>query len=165
MTQAGSATLYLLGGKMGSGKTTLARKLASEHGAALICEDEWLMRMQVQINAAEDFIFYARPLRAALTSHIVQLLKLGMSVVLDVPANTVEDRRWMRALFEHAKVRHELHCIIVPDDVCISRLRIRNETKPEGIYWGHVPLDIFDPVTQPFVLPSDAEGFNVIWHR
>ena len=68
-------------------------------------------------------------------------------------------------LFEDAKARHELHCIVVPDDVCISRVRVRNETKPEGVYWGHVPLDIFDPVTQPFVPPSEAEGFNVIWHR
>ena len=164
MTQPTSATLYLLCGKIASGKTTLARRLASEHGAALICEDEWLTHMDVQIEEPDDFLVYARPLRAALKPHIIQLLKLGTSVVLDIPSNTVKERNWMRAIFEEAKVRHELHCIVASDDLCKSRLRLRNETKPEGLYWGHVPEAIFDPVTQYFAPPSDAEGFNVIWH-
>ena len=165
MTQPEPATLYLLCGKIASGKTTLARKLASEHGAALICEDEWLTLMDVQIEAPEDFLIYARPLRAALKPHIIQLLKLGTSVVLDVPANTVKDRASMRALFEDAKALHELHCIDASDDLCKARLRVRNETRPEGLYWGYVPEGIFDPVTRYFVPPTEVEGFNVIWHR
>ena len=92
------ATLYLLYGKIASGKTTLARKLASEHGAALICEDEWLTLLDVQIETFEDFRVHARRLRAALRPHIIQLLQLGTSVVLDIAANTVKDRTRMRAI-------------------------------------------------------------------
>jgi predicted kinase len=159
------ATLYLISGKIAAGKTTLARKLAAEHGAVIICEDEWLVRLEAKIESFDDFRIHARRLRAAVSPHVVQLLRLGTSVVLDFPANTPKVRAWLRSLFEAANAHHELHIIDVPDDVCKSRLRARNETKPEGLYWGHVPEASFDPITRYLVLPSDAEGFNVIRHQ
>jgi predicted kinase len=159
------ATLYFICGKIASGKTTLARQLAAQHDAAIICEDEWLVRLEAQIESFDDFVIQARRLRAAVTPHVVQLLRLGTSVVLDCPANTPNDRAWMRSLFEAAHADHELHVIDAPDDLCKARLRSRNETKPEGLYWGYVPEEIFDPVTRLLVPPAEAEGFNVIRHE
>jgi predicted kinase len=159
------ATLYFICGKIASGKTTLARQLAAEHGAAIICEDEWLVRLEAKIESFDDFVIHARRLRAAVTPHVVQLLRLGTSVVLDFPANTPNDRAWLRSLFEAAQAHHELHVIDAPDDLCRTRLRSRNESKPEGLYWGYVPEAIFDPVTRLLVPPDKAEGFNVIRHE
>jgi predicted kinase len=158
------ATLYVVGGKIAAGKTTLARKLAAEHGAVLICEDEWLVRLEADIHSLDDFALHARRLRAALGPHVVQLLRLGISVVLDVPGNTAPAREWIRSLFEAAQARHELHWIDVPDDVCRARLRARNETKPAGLYFGDVPEALFDPVIRGITPPAPADGFNVIWH-
>ncbi len=163
---ASNATLYFICGKIASGKTTLARKLAAERGAVLICEDEWLVRLDAKIDGFEDFLAHARQLRAAIGPHVVDLLTLGTSVVLDVPtaANTPKGRAWLRSLFEAANAVHELHVIEAADDVCKARLRLRNETKPEGVYFGFVPEEIFEPVTRLLVPPSEAEGFNVIRH-
>jgi predicted kinase len=158
------ATLYLVAGKIAAGKSTLARRLAAEHSAVLVCEDEWLVRLEAEIESFDDFRKHARRLRAALTPHVIQLLRLGTSVVLDIAANTPADRAWMRSLFEAAQARHELHYLDVPDEVCRSRLRSRNETKPPGLYWGHVAEELFDPVTRLLVPPADAEGFNVVRH-
>jgi predicted kinase len=91
-------------------------------------------------------------------------LRLGVSVVLDFPANTPNDRAWIRSLFEAADAAHELHVIEVPLDVCKARLRVRNETKPAGLYFGFVPEETFDPVMRLLVPPTQAEGFNVIRH-
>jgi len=159
------ATLYFICGKIASGKTTLARLLAAEHAAALICEDEWLVRLDTRIESFDDFILHSRRLRAAMTPHVIQLLRLGTSVVLDFPANTPKDRVWMRSLFEAAHADHELHVIDAADDLCKARLRARNKTKPVGLYWGHVPEALFDPVTRHLVPPAPAEGFNVIRHE
>jgi predicted kinase len=164
---ASSATLYFICGKFASGKTTLARRLAAERSAILICEDEWLVRLQAKIDNFEDFLAHARRLRAVIGPHVVDLLRLGTSVVLDVPtaANTPKGRAWMRSLFEAAQAVHELHLIEAPDEVCKARLRSRNETKPEGVYFGFVPEEIFDPVTKLLVPPADAEGFKIVRHR
>ncbi len=159
------ATLYLLAGKIAAGKSTLARRLANEHAAVLICEDEWLVRLEARIESFEDFIIHARRLRAALTPHVIQLLTLGTSVVLDVAANTPKDRAWMRPLFEAAQARHELHYVDASDEMCKARLRLRNETKPAGLYWGHVAEELFDPVMRLLVPPTEPEGFNVIRHE
>jgi predicted kinase len=160
-----SATLYCICGNIAAGKTTLARKLAAEHGAVLLCEDEWLVRLEAEINSFDDFRTHARRLRAAIGPHVVELLRLGTSVVLDFAANTVRDREWIRSLFEAANAAHELHVIEAPEDVCKARLRTRNETKPEGLYFGFVPEEFFGPVTRLIVPPAEAEGFNVIRHQ
>jgi hypothetical protein len=43
--------------------------------------------------------------------HVVDILRQGLSVVLDVPANTVSYRAWMRLLITQADVAHELHVL------------------------------------------------------
>ena len=158
------ATLYCIYGTIAAGKTTLARQLAAQHGAVLLCEDAWLVRLEAEITSFEDFRQHARRLRAAIGPHVVDLLRLGTSVVLDFAANTVNDRAWIRSLFEAGNAAHELHVIEVPEEVCRARLRARNETKPEGLWFGHVPEEYFGPVSRLIVPPADAEGFNVIRH-
>jgi predicted kinase len=160
-----AATLYCICGKIAAGKTSLARELTAQYAAVLICEDEWLVRLEAQIETFDDFRRQARRLRAAVGPHVVDLLRLGISVVLDFPANTPKDRAWIRSLFETAKAQHELHVIEATDELCRARLRKRNETMPEGLYFGHVSEDIFDPVTSLLALPSQAEGFNVVRHQ
>jgi hypothetical protein len=44
-------------------------------------------------------------------------------------------------------------------------LRLRNETKPEGLYFGFVSEDRFDEVTRYFMPPSDQESFHVIYYE
>jgi predicted kinase len=160
-----AATLHCICGKIAAGKTSLARKLAAENAAVLICEDEWLVRLEAEIESFDDLRKHARRLRAAIGPHVVDLLRLGISVVLDVPANTPKDRAWIRSLFEAAQAAHELHVIEATDELCKARLRERNETMPEGLYFGHVSEDIFDPVTNLLVPPLEDEGFNLVRHR
>ena len=94
--------------------------------------------------------------------HVVAILRQGLSVVLDFPANTVGQRKWMRSLIAEAKVAHELHLLDVPDAVCKERLRGRNKG-------GEHPFQVsdaeYDQFTRYFVPPGVDEGFNVVVHR
>jgi predicted kinase len=155
------ATLHFICGKAASGKTTLARKLVAQHAAVLLCEDEWLTLLDAKIENLADFGRHSRRLRAALAPHAISLLKLGTSVVFDFAGNTPADRAWVRSIFESAGVAHLLHVIVASDELCKTRLRQRNETKPKGIYYGEVTEATFDAVTRYFALPSADENFNI----
>ena len=158
------ATLHFICGKAAAGKTTLARLLATRHAAIVLCEDEWLVRLGAEIVDLADFVRHAKPLRAALAPHAVALLRLGTSVVLDFAGNTPKERAWVRSIFEAAAADHVLHYIAASDEMCRRRLRQRNETKPDGIYYGDVTEAMFEAVTRHFVPPSDEEGFRVMRH-
>jgi predicted kinase len=94
--------------------------------------------------------------------HIVTLLKAGLSVVLDFPANTPTSRQWMRGLFEAAGVAHRLHFLDVTDDVCKQRLHRRNAA---GTHEFTVSDAEFDEITSYFVAPTAAEGFEMTVYR
>jgi predicted kinase len=158
------ATLHFIYGKPAAGKTTLARRLAAEHKAALFIEDEWLVLLDAEIGGLADFARHARRLRAALAPHAVQLLEIGTSVVFDFAGNTPTDRAWVRSIFEAAGADHVLHLIAASDALCKARLRRRNETRPEGLYYGEVSEATYDAVARHVVPPSDDEGFRIARH-
>ena len=162
MEPARSTTLYLLCGKIASGKSTLARRLASRPATLLITMDDWMsILFPIENRTIDDFGLLSGRLRAAMGPHVVDILRQHLSVVLDFPANTVRWRNWMRSLITEANVAHELHVLDVPDAICKERLRQRNDS---GEHQYLVDEGTYDHFMRFFVLPTPDEGFNVIVH-
>src|SRR5262249_34671656 len=90
------ATLHFICGKAASGKTTLARRLATQHRAAPLIEEEWLTLLGAEIVSLADYGRHSGRLRAALVPHAIRLLELGTSIVLDFAGNTPKERAWVR---------------------------------------------------------------------
>jgi predicted kinase len=158
------ATLHFVCGKAGAGKTTLARRLANDLPAILLCEDEWLLHTADSITNLEQYLDSARRVRNMLAPHTIDLLRLGVSVVFDFGGNTAQDRRWVRSLFEGAGAEHALHYIVADDVTCRARVRERNETQPAGLFFGVVTDEQVQEVNRYFVPPTVEEGFKVIWY-
>lgn len=159
-------TLHFICGKLASGKTTLARRIANETGAIIICEDEWLTRLFTgQIKTFRDYLDCSRRLRGLLGGHVQALLRSGVSVAFDFAGNTPQERQWVRSLFDGAGAAHRLHYLSASDDVCKAQLRHRNETRPEGLYWASTTEAEFDEITRYFVAPDPAEGFEVVGYE
>ncbi|CAJ0810278.1 MULTISPECIES: ATP-binding protein [Ralstonia] len=156
------ATLHLVCGKIGAGKSTLTQRLADAPATVLLSEDTWLAHLYPgEITSVTDYARSARRLRAALTDHLCALLGAGISVVLDFPANTPASRAWMREVFERAGVAHQLHYLDVPDAVCKQRLHDRNAAGTHPF----APTDAeFEEITRYFVAPTAEEGFHVVRH-
>jgi len=156
-------TLHLLCGKIAAGKSTLARTLAAQPATLLISEDHWTSTLFGEdLKTIDDYTRYSARLRAAMAPHIVAILRQGLSVVLDFPANTVRNRAWMRSIIDEAAVPHELHVLDLPDEVCKQRLRQRNAS---GAHPFEVSDAEYEQFTRYFVPPGPDEGFNLVVHK
>ena len=160
----GMATLHFVSGRAGAGKTTLARKIARTTPAVLICEDEWLFRLADPIENLQQYLVAAARIRSVIAPLCVDLLRLGTSVVFDFAGNTVNDRRWVRSIFETAIADHRLHYVVADDDTCRARVRQRNVSKPEGVFFGVVTDQQVDDVNRFFAPPAAEEGFTIVIH-
>jgi predicted kinase len=155
--------LYLLCGKIAAGKSTLAKTLAARPNTVLISEDHWNANLFAdELKTIEDYSRLSRRLRNAMGPHVVSLLKAGLSVVLDFPANTLANREWMRGIVDEAGVPHELHFLDLPDETCKRRLRTRNASGEHPFQASDAEFDLF---TRYFVPPTQDEGFNVVVHQ
>ena len=91
--------------------------------------------------------------------HLVSLLKAGLSVVLDFPANTQTNREWMMSIIKESGASNRLHYLKVTDEVCKSRLRARNA---EGMHEFTASDQQFETITRFFAEPTADEGFDII---
>ncbi|RVU15344.1 AAA family ATPase [Methylobacterium oryzihabitans] len=154
--------LHLVCGKIAAGKSTLTARLGAGPDTILIREDQWLASLYPgEQNSLADYVRNSGRLRSVMGPHLVAVLRTGLSVVLDFPANTPGSRAWMRSLFEEAGVAHRLHYLDVSDEVCKSRLRRRNA---DGQHEFAVSDEQFDLFTSYFVPPAPEEGFTVVRH-
>ena len=155
--------LHMLYGRIASGKSTLAARLAREHGAVLLAEDPWLSTLfGDRMSDIADYVECSRKLRAAMGPHVVALLEAGVPVVLDFPANTARQRSWMRAIIDATGAPHRLHVLDVPEEICLARLRARNAS---GDHPFAVTDEQFRMVNRHVAPPTADEGFDIVVHR
>ena len=124
------ARLILTCGLPGSGKTTLARQLAAHRGAVRLTKDEWLIALGS--NPWDE------PTRVRLEQELwllaQQVLRLGLSVVLDFGLWARAERDSFRAAARDLGVGVELHYLDVPTDELWPRIDARNAEPPGDSY-------------------------------
>ncbi|OKH89300.1 cell division protein ZipA [Thalassospira sp. TSL5-1] len=153
-------TLHMLCGKIASGKSTLAATLSQNPSTILISEDFWLAGLfGAEMASVADYVRYSHRLRDVMAPHVAGLLKQGLSVVLDFPANTPELRHWMREIFTCAEAAHVLHFLDVADESCKQRLRLRNQAQSHEFSASDAQ---FEQITAYFVPPQPDENFHVV---
>ena len=158
------ATLHFISGKAGAGKTTLARQIAHTAPAVVICEDHWMSRLAAPVENLQQYLAHAAQIRSVIAPLSIDLLRLGTSVVFDFAGNTVRDRQWVRSIFEAANADHRLHYLVADDATCKERVRQRNLTKPDGVFFGIVTAEQVDEVNGFFTPPHPEEGFTIVVH-
>jgi predicted kinase len=156
-------TLHFLCGKAGAGKSTIAKNLAKDHDAILICEDVWLSRLYGdQMQTFDDYLSFAQRLKTIVGPLAIDLLNSGRSVVLDFPANTKASRTWFRSVFEKASAGHLLHFVNTPNPICLQHIGKRNAERPEGSHY--LSEEDFSYISSFFQPPEEEEQFNVKMH-
>jgi predicted kinase len=145
------ATLFLMVGLPGAGKTVRARRLAAEHRALLLTPDAWMIALfgQTQPAGKRDL------LEGRLVTLAIEALRLGTSVVLDFGLWARDERSALRSLAASAGASCEVVYMPVDRRVQLGRVRGRQERTPEKTFpMTEAELDAW---REQFQVPDAAE--------
>lgn len=148
--------IVLCCGKVGSGKSTHARRLESEHGFFLLSADEWMLRLHGEIADREEFADKLSRCKAMIDDLALELLDRGVDVVLDSGFWTREERAKARALFAQAGHRVSLLHFAITDEQQRANLAARNA----GAAGFHYAFDeaTLRRLNRLFEAPGNDEG-------
>ena len=145
------ARLILSCGLPGAGKTALAKELAADRSAVRLTKDEWLWALGSTPwdDPTREKVEYE------LWRLAQEILRLGLSVVLDFGLWARSERDEIRSVARGLGVRVELHYLDVPTDELWRRIEARNSQPP----WNNYPIrraDL-DGWLRTFQAPDAAE--------
>ena len=145
------ARLILTCGLPGAGKTTVARRLAAERDAVRLTKDEWLWA----IGSTPWDESTGEKVEHELWRLAQEILRLGLSVVLDFGLWARVERDEMRTAARELGAGVELHYLEVPADELWRRIEARNSEPP----WDAYPIGRadFDGWLGAFQAPDAAE--------
>ena len=151
-----NGNLIFFCGKMGAGKSTLAKRLAEDKDAVLISEDDLLSKLYAdKITSVKDYKLYSDKLKPVVSDTVQQILKRGVNVVLDFPANTESQRLWLRNISDEVLSQHTCYFVDRSDEVCINQLLKRGNPNNDTI-------EMFQAITKYFTEPSNSENVNTV---
>lgn len=128
------ATLFMICGLPGAGKTTLAKQLEQSHSALRLCPDEWIehiLRDKTNITERDRL---RDPIEALQWELAKRSLALGVNVILEWGFWSKEERTTYRTEAENLGAHVVLHYLEVSVDELWRRLSKRNENLPPGTF-------------------------------
>jgi predicted kinase len=144
-------------GPMGSGKTTLALKIAKEQNAFFQSLDGTIQGFNEPIGSLEG---YERLMPKALNLmylRALEALKNGQSVVFDVARWP-----WLKELADAADAKIVIYYFEISSEERWRRVQKRNQEKPDGVYHWTMSKEEFDAQDPTRRLPDPTPGLSFI---
>jgi predicted kinase len=126
------ATLHLLYGFTGAGKTTYAQQLEHEVSAIRFTPDEWMVKLYGHNPPAEYFASYLKRVIDLIWQVTTQMIHLGQDVILDFGFWSRASRDEARERARVMKAEVKLYYVSAPEDLMKERVIQRSNVLPEG---------------------------------
>ena len=149
------ATVHLLCGRPGSGKTTFARELEETHRAVRYTYDEWMV--QLYGRSPEQFEALFNRVSNLIWRIATRNLALGTDVILDKGFWDKRDRENTKQAAAAIGADSKLYFLDAPIDVL--RNRVLTRSKSDALW---INDQAFTEFINRFEPPSDDEDFVLI---
>lgn len=143
------ATAHLLFGYLGSGKTTLARKLEHRHRAVRFTPDEWMTRLYGEDPPAAIFQDKLAAVVELMEPMWARCLALGLDVVLDYGFWRRAERDSARRLIHGLGAKVLLYRVECPDDEARRRVDARNQASDRSLFIAPETFDVLKARFEP----------------
>ena len=142
-------TAHLMFGFLGSGKTTLAKRLELQHSAVRFTPDQWMARLFGEDPPAETFQDRVAAINDIMQPIWLRCLSLGLDVVLDYGFWSRDERDRVRSAVEGIGATHVLWAVSCSDDEARERIALRNEAAHRSLYIASTTFDLLKARVDP----------------
>lgn len=151
------ATLFIICGLPGAGKTTLARKIEGSLSAVRMSADDWMTALSINLHAEEQ----RTKIEALQWELAKRLLSLRQNVVIEWGAWGKWERDAFRTEARALGARVELYYLSAPLEELFARIQQRNMEDPP-IEWPEVQkwADVFEAPAPAEMKLFDAHSWN-----
>lgn len=125
------AKIILICGKICSGKTTYAKRLAEEQKAVLLSVDEITLALFGQ-HIGEKHDEMVERTEKYLFVKAIEIISVGADVIFDWGFWTIEERQYVTRFFKEKDIKIEWHYIDVSDSIWRQNLKKRNDRTTNG---------------------------------
>ena len=151
------ATVHLLCGRPGSGKTTFARELEKTHRAVRYTYDEWMV--QLYGRSPEQFETLFNRVSNLIWRIATRNLALGTDVILDKGFWCKRDRENVGQAAAAIGAETKLYFLDAPIDLLRKRVLNRSKSDEDALW---INDQAFTEFINRFEPPSDDEDFVLI---
>ena len=151
---------FLLHGYLGVGKTTLARRLETEHAAIRFTHDEWMRALYGNDPPEAFFADYAGRVSRLIEATWTRCLELGLNVVLDFGFWSRSERDRTRALIAQLGGECRLYRLTCLDEIARRRIEGRNEDLDASLFIAPATYDALKARFEP--LGSDERSIEMV---
>jgi predicted kinase len=156
-----SATIHIMHGFIGFGKTAIAKQMAAELPAVRLNNDELMVRLYGRNPPAENFQEYYNRIDGLIWCLAEQIVKAGIDVIIDLGGWSRQGRKEQ---FDHAnKITDKVlfHKVICDLEVAKQRTVARTNFDEKELRIDEAAFDVLYKKFEPM---SEDEGYPIINH-
>lgn len=151
------AKVYLICGKICSGKSTYAEQLRVQHNAVLLSTDEITLALFGQ-HCGDKHDDYVERTQNYLFNKSLELIEVEINVILDWGFWMKEERDYAREFYNSRNIECEFHYVDISDESWMARLKKRNcEVLAEKTSAYYVDDNLAEKFASIFEVPSEDE--------
>ncbi len=153
-------TFHLLCGRIGSGKTTFAKKLARDIGAVRLAHDEWMARIYGSRPPETEYRANFSRVEELIWKRAEAIVRDGGDVIIDFGFWTRESRDVARDRIAAAGGVARFYDIACSRELALERTMRRSENPPPDSLWiDRAAFDKFDALYEP--MQADEEFVTI----